>query len=452
LPSLYAHPLAPSAPALPTLTDREHEVLLLVAAGLSDPEIAKRLVLSSHTVHRHVANIRTKLRQPSRAATAAYAGRLNLTLAAENATAAIAVPEGTAMFGPALDSTRYSRPPRRAPPTRSSNGRNERCDRYDPPGILAFWIAVVEGGAPGMVRIGVRRVVLIPRVVVAVYLSSPPAFATSPPMPNLGHRVLLAWGRTDYGQLGDGTVLDRHTPVQVKVLPDSVREVSAGYEHTLALRDGREGRRHRSLPQCRRSARSPCGRRSGPTTCEPGDATRTPRQSPMGVSIPAPNRRSNEMTKLRRMLAVTLIAAAVLGVLTVPAKAATEIAMTFSVNRTTSGLAMYDMRVFVVVPMNRIDAEGYLWNNVRIEVRIYGDDAGTDPVIYGPHSFRRVNGLVATDFGVVLDLRWQEPPGGWMNEDDSWTNRGDEIYAKATWVDGDGGTISTTSSVITGLF
>ncbi|HSS72610.1 MAG TPA: LuxR C-terminal-related transcriptional regulator [Gaiellaceae bacterium] len=60
------------------LTRRELEVLRLVADGLSDPEIAARLVLSEHTVHRHVANIRAKLRQPSRAAAAAYATRNGL--------------------------------------------------------------------------------------------------------------------------------------------------------------------------------------------------------------------------------------------------------------------------------------------------------------------------------------------------------------------------------------
>jgi DNA-binding CsgD family transcriptional regulator len=57
------------------LSAREVEVLRLVADGLSDAEIAKRLVLSPHTVHRHVANIRTKLGQPSRAAAAARAAR-----------------------------------------------------------------------------------------------------------------------------------------------------------------------------------------------------------------------------------------------------------------------------------------------------------------------------------------------------------------------------------------
>jgi DNA-binding NarL/FixJ family response regulator len=57
------------------LTAREIEVLRCVASGLSDGEIAERLFLSPHTVHRHVANIRTKLRQPSRAAAAAQAAR-----------------------------------------------------------------------------------------------------------------------------------------------------------------------------------------------------------------------------------------------------------------------------------------------------------------------------------------------------------------------------------------
>ena len=62
----------------PGLSDRELEVLRLVAAGLNDAEIAERLVLSPHTVHRHVANVRRKLRQPSRAAAVAQAGRLGL--------------------------------------------------------------------------------------------------------------------------------------------------------------------------------------------------------------------------------------------------------------------------------------------------------------------------------------------------------------------------------------
>ncbi|MBB4665103.1 helix-turn-helix domain-containing protein [Conexibacter arvalis] len=66
------------APGLGELTVREREVLGLVAQGLNDAEIAERLVVSPHTVHRHVANVRTKLRLHSRAAAVAYATREGL--------------------------------------------------------------------------------------------------------------------------------------------------------------------------------------------------------------------------------------------------------------------------------------------------------------------------------------------------------------------------------------
>ena len=68
----------PDAPAVDELSAREREVLRLVAAGLSDREIADVLVLSPHTVHRHVANIRGKLRLSTRAAAAAEAVRLGV--------------------------------------------------------------------------------------------------------------------------------------------------------------------------------------------------------------------------------------------------------------------------------------------------------------------------------------------------------------------------------------
>lgn len=61
-----------------SLSTREIDVLRLVAAGMSDQEIAQRLTLSAHTVHRHVANIRTKLGLPSRTAAAAHAARSGL--------------------------------------------------------------------------------------------------------------------------------------------------------------------------------------------------------------------------------------------------------------------------------------------------------------------------------------------------------------------------------------
>jgi pimeloyl-ACP methyl ester carboxylesterase/DNA-binding CsgD family transcriptional regulator len=68
----------PDADVLDELSAREREVLALVAQGLSDTQIAERLVISPHTVHRHVANILAKLRLPTRAAAAARAARAGL--------------------------------------------------------------------------------------------------------------------------------------------------------------------------------------------------------------------------------------------------------------------------------------------------------------------------------------------------------------------------------------
>jgi pimeloyl-ACP methyl ester carboxylesterase/DNA-binding CsgD family transcriptional regulator len=60
------------------LTLRETEVLRLVATGMSNREIASTLVLSEHTVHRHVANILRKLALSTRVAAATHATRVGL--------------------------------------------------------------------------------------------------------------------------------------------------------------------------------------------------------------------------------------------------------------------------------------------------------------------------------------------------------------------------------------
>jgi DNA-binding CsgD family transcriptional regulator len=61
------------------LTSREVEVLRLVAAGKSNPEIAGQLFLSEKTVARHLSNIFTKLDVTSRTAAAAFAYEHHLT-------------------------------------------------------------------------------------------------------------------------------------------------------------------------------------------------------------------------------------------------------------------------------------------------------------------------------------------------------------------------------------
>jgi ATP/maltotriose-dependent transcriptional regulator MalT len=60
------------------LTQREVEVLRLIAQGLSDREIADQLFISHHTVMHHVSHILAKLDVDSRTGAAAHAVRLGL--------------------------------------------------------------------------------------------------------------------------------------------------------------------------------------------------------------------------------------------------------------------------------------------------------------------------------------------------------------------------------------
>jgi RNA polymerase sigma factor (sigma-70 family) len=58
----------PNVPSLvfPELTEREREILALMAQRLTNQEIAERLVLSAKTVRNHVSNIFTKLQVADR--------------------------------------------------------------------------------------------------------------------------------------------------------------------------------------------------------------------------------------------------------------------------------------------------------------------------------------------------------------------------------------------------
>jgi two-component system, NarL family, response regulator LiaR len=65
----------PLQPGVPELTSRENEVLSLVTEGLSNREIASRLVISEKTVKTHISNLLSKLGLEDRTKLAIYAIR-----------------------------------------------------------------------------------------------------------------------------------------------------------------------------------------------------------------------------------------------------------------------------------------------------------------------------------------------------------------------------------------
>jgi len=69
---------AASAAPFPQLTEREHEVLALIAQGLDNPAIARRLAVTGKTVRNHVSNILTKLHVPDRSAAILRARELGM--------------------------------------------------------------------------------------------------------------------------------------------------------------------------------------------------------------------------------------------------------------------------------------------------------------------------------------------------------------------------------------
>jgi NarL family two-component system response regulator LiaR len=73
-----SHPTG-SPPTPEPLTERELEVLQLVAQGLSNQEIAKRLVIGDATVRTHIGNIFSKLHLANRVQAALYALRKGLS-------------------------------------------------------------------------------------------------------------------------------------------------------------------------------------------------------------------------------------------------------------------------------------------------------------------------------------------------------------------------------------
>jgi len=73
-----ARPEPASAPPPDGLTDREAEILGLIARGMTNPEIAAQLFLSNHTIKTHISRIFAKTGSRDRAAAIGYAHQHNI--------------------------------------------------------------------------------------------------------------------------------------------------------------------------------------------------------------------------------------------------------------------------------------------------------------------------------------------------------------------------------------
>jgi DNA-binding NarL/FixJ family response regulator len=73
-----AGPASPAAPPPDGLTQREAEILALIARGFTNPEIAAQLFLSNHTIKTHISRIFAKTGSRDRAAAIGYAHRHNI--------------------------------------------------------------------------------------------------------------------------------------------------------------------------------------------------------------------------------------------------------------------------------------------------------------------------------------------------------------------------------------
>ena len=78
LASAEPEPVESPAGDLVLLTAREREVVALVAQGLTNPQIARRLVIAESTAERHLSNILGKLDLSRRAQLAAWAAQHGL--------------------------------------------------------------------------------------------------------------------------------------------------------------------------------------------------------------------------------------------------------------------------------------------------------------------------------------------------------------------------------------
>src|SRR5258707_15675550 len=87
--------LPPQGPNGAELSDREHEILRLVATGASNKNIAQQLVISPNTVKVHLRNIFGKIGVATRTEATLYAIRQGLVQVGSRAPAIVEEPESS---------------------------------------------------------------------------------------------------------------------------------------------------------------------------------------------------------------------------------------------------------------------------------------------------------------------------------------------------------------------
>jgi hypothetical protein len=161
-----------------------------------------------------------------------------------------------------------------------------------------------------------------------------------------------------------------------------------------------------------------------------------------------------------------LLAAAMVGLIagTPPASAApTQSGANLFVAQDPANPGQLLVSVHGTFPMNGYDAHGFI-NNLNtgsvpggMRYEIFGDDDGSgDRTVtlnrwFGGASSSGEGHLYATDTGIHYRRQYTVPKAD-LNEDDAFYNDIDEVYARATFVDGDGVNRHQISNVVTQQF
>jgi alpha-tubulin suppressor-like RCC1 family protein len=100
--------------------------------------------------------------------------------------------------------------------------------------MIKTTLACIFSPSSSMTRVFVDTLLIL-AVLFSVMAANDADAQNCNPLPVAAEKVAWAWGANNLGQLGDGTNVDRHTPVQVQNL-SGVTAVAGGYGHALALR------------------------------------------------------------------------------------------------------------------------------------------------------------------------------------------------------------------------